>query len=263
MATSKKTASQDTSCVNLQELEEKYDKDLLTYLIDLGEDGDSTTPEKEDSSQKAVPEEERIKTKKIPFLRKHIPQLETLDFEKLEKEAKVKFNEQQRQRILDLINTYRRDSATWAQGVGAGKARERMKDTAKAANDLSDFLSCATTEEHATVDRYWPFEDISPLQFRISLAQIEMSAKDAARDTSPSRGNPGNPALSTLIRRLHRIWTQAGGTGKKAYWNAYANDCVGGFVGPFLLFLQLLLEQAGEPHSLSALHSAIRSALKA
>ena len=114
---SKKTASQDSNCVNLQELEEKYEKDLLT------EAGGSTTPEEEDSIQEVVPEGKRTKTKKIPFLRKHIPQLDKLDFKPLEEEAaNVRIDEHQRQRILDLINTYRRDSTTWAQGAGAGAA---------------------------------------------------------------------------------------------------------------------------------------------
>ncbi len=226
MATSKKTVSQDTSRVNLQELEKKYYEDLR---------------------------------KKIPFCRKHIPQLEKLDFEKLQKEAGVKFNERQRQRIFDLINNYHRDSTNWNQGVGAREAKDRMKNTTEAANKLSALLSCETPEKHAIVDHYWPFKDLSPAGFRIGLGQLAESAKTAADGLSPSRGNPGNPHIHTLVRRLHYIWTQAGGELRGSTWNGD----VGLAEGPFLFFLQLLLEQAGERHSLDALHSVIRSALKA
>ena len=256
MGTSKKTASQDTSCVNLQELEEKYEKDLLKDLLTEAEGG--TTPEEEGSRQG-----KKTKTKKIPFLRKYIPQLETLDFKPLEEAANVKFDEQQKERpkdrILDLINTYHRDSITWAKGASAGKAKIHMNDTAEAANILSDCLSCETPEKHAIVDHYWPFKDISPLQFQIYLAQVEASAKDAADDISTGPGNPGNPHIYTLVRRLHHIWMQAGG--KRRGENCWDGDA-GLAKGPFLFFLQLLLEQAGEYYSLSALHSVIRSALK-
>jgi len=251
MGTSKKTVSKDTSCVNLQELEEKYEKDLLKDLLTMAEG--STTLEEEGSSQ-----EKGTKTKKIPFLRKHIHQLEKLDFEEPEKEAGVKFNEKQKDRILDAIHIYRRDSTTWTKGAAPKEAKKCMKDTAKVADKFSDLLSCETPEKHAIVDRYWPFKDISPLQIRIYLAQIEVSAKAAADDISPSRGNPGNPHKYTLVRRLHYIWRQAGGENIGSGWDGDR----GLAEGPFLFFLQLLLEQAGEHHSLSALHSVIRSALK-
>jgi len=251
MGTSKKTVSKDTSCVNLQELEENYEKDLLKDLLTMAEG--STTLEEEGSSQG-----KGTKTKKIPFLRKHIPQLEKLDFEEPEKEAGVKFGEHQQQQILGHINTYLRDSTTWAKGAAPKEAKKCMEDTTKAANKLSALLSCETPEKHAIVDHYWPFKDLSPLQFRIHLAQIEASAKAAADDISPSRGNPGNPHIHTLVRRLHHIWTQAGGEDIGSSWDGDR----GLAKGPFLFFLQLLLEQAGEHHSLSALHSVIRSALK-
>jgi len=254
--TSKKPVSQDSSCVNLQELEENYEKDLLKDL--LTEAGGSTPPEKEDSSQKAVTEKERRKTKKIPFLRKHIPQLETLDFDQLEKEANVKFNEHQQQRILDLLNTYRRDSTTWEQGTGGGKAKTRMEDTAKAANALSDLLSCETTEKHAIVDHYWPPIGISPLQLRMILAELTAITTAAAKNITPSRGNPGDPHIYTLVRRLHYIWTQAGGKGRCSYYVPLEDA----YSGAFFFFLQEIIEQADlSPRNSEGLHKIIVAAV--
>lgn len=256
MGTSKKTVSQDTSCVNLQELEEKYEKDLLKDLLTEAEG--STTPEEEGSRQEAVPKGKRTKTKKIPFFRKHIPQLEKLDFDKLEKEANVKFDEHQQQGILDLVNTYRRDSSTWEQGSGAGKAKERMVDTAKAANTLSDLLSCETHEKHAIVDHYWTFKDISPLHLRIILAELAAIAKAAADDISPSLGNPGNPHIYELVRRLHYIWTQAGGTGRCSYWVTLDD----GYSGAFFFFVQEIIKQTDlPPRNPAGIHKIIVAAV--
>ena len=215
-----------------------------------------------ETKMKRIPQRKRDTTKKIPFLRKHIPDVE-LDFPALEKVGDVKLKdtklkEKPRERIFDLINTYHRDSITWAQGLGAGEAKRRMEKTAVAADTLSDLLSCEKPEKHAIVDHYWPFKDPSFLHFRILLGLISESAEAAADEISTGPGSPGNPALGILIPKLHYIWTQAGGKGKGYAWDAYYNV----YVGPFLSFVHLLLEQAGHFHTLPALHSAIRSALK-
>ena len=77
--------------------------------------------------------------KKIPFVRKHRPKVD-LDCLVLEKTAGVTFNEQQRNRISDLTNTYHRDSINWDQGPGSGEAKDQMEKTAKAADALSALL---------------------------------------------------------------------------------------------------------------------------
>ena len=70
------------------------------------------------------------------------------------------------------------------------------------------------------------------------------------------------PSFSTIytfaVRQgLHHYWTEAGGQGKGYHWDEYA----GAAGGPFLSFLQLILEQAGEVRNLEALRKSAGSAL--
>ena len=176
------------------------------------------------------------KTKRILFLsKKYTPQLEVedLDFKKLGRVAKVKFNEQQKKRILDILNICRRDSTSWEQGAGGDEARKHMNKVAKAANKLINLLSCVTTKDHAILDHYWPRNGISPFQFQIALAELAGITKAAADDISTGPGNPGNPHIYTLVRRLHYIWTQAGGKGRCSY--SVPDD---GYSGAFFFFMR-------------------------
>ena len=204
---------------------------------------------------------EASKTKKIPFLsRKYTPQLEVEDFKfkKLERLAELKFDEQRKERILDALNIYRRDSTSWKQGAGGDEARKHMNKVAKAANKLINLLSCVTTKDHAILGHYWPPNGISPLQFKIALAELAAITKASADAISTGPGNPGNPHIYTLASRLHYIWTQAGGHGRCSYYVPLED----GYAGAFFFFLQEIIEQADlSPRNSAGLHKIIVAAV--
>jgi len=133
-----------------------------------------------------------------------------------------------------------------------------MNKVANAADKLSALLLCVTTKDDAILRHYWPPNGISPLQFRIALAELAAITKAAADDISTGPGNPGNPHIYTLVRRLHNIWTQAGGTGRRSYYVPLED----GYAGAFFFFIQEIIKQAEfPPRNPEGLHKIIVAAV--
>lgn len=192
-------------------------------------------------------------TEKIPYLVTNIRERETLDFPALEEAADVHFNEEHQERILDLINLYIENLYIQDHVPTDAEMKKRLGKIGRQADDLYKSLFDPSYKGKCALFYCWPSPEIDPQQVRLILTAIKEQAKAANQTISPTRGRRTDFVLRKFIRELHGIWREAGGTGRGANWGA----------GPFLSFLQLILEQAGEFHGSAALISTIDSALKA
>ena len=194
-------------------------------------------------------------TEKIPYLVTNRRELKTLDFPALEEAADVHFNEEHQERILDLINLYLENLYIEDEVPTDDEMKKRLNKIARLTGALDELLFDSSYKGKCALFYCWPTGKADPQQIRLFLPALKEQSKAAARTISPTRGRRTDFVLRKFICDLHQIWRWAGGKGLGANYDQNTDRPS----GPFLSFLQLLLEQAGQYHSSAALHKAIKA----
>jgi len=194
-------------------------------------------------------------TEKIPYLVTNIRQVETLDFRALEKAAGVKFRESHQERILDLISLYLENLYIENEAPADAEIKKRLNKITRLAGDLDELLFDSSYKGKCALFYCWPTGKADPQQIRSFLPALKENSKAAARTISPTPGRRTKLALRNLIGELHFFWRWAGGRGLGSNYDPNTES----YAGPFLLFLQLILKQAGHLHKRAALHKVIQS----